>query len=87
MVGFDSVGQFRLVKEISYGAPRDRAICLPKEMQTAHHRDNSSSSWLLTLLVIVFFHIESQVDAGCTAASPPSFFRSRWCAAHETTEE
>lgn len=78
MVGFDSVGQLRLVKEVSYGASRDTAMCLPKETQTAHHRDGDSSSWLLTLLVIVFFHVESQVDAGwssATAAPPPSFFQ------------
>ena len=30
MVGFNSVGQFKLLKGVSYGAPRDRAICFAK---------------------------------------------------------
>ena len=30
VVGFNSVGQFKLLKGVSYGAPRDRAICFAK---------------------------------------------------------
>lgn len=30
VVGFNSVGQFKLLKGVSYGAPRERAICFAK---------------------------------------------------------
>lgn len=59
--GFNPANWFRLLRGASYGAPRGRTICMPKEIQTARDRKPHLCSWLLILFVSVFFHVESEV--------------------------
>lgn len=81
VVGFDSVGQFRLLKGVSYGALRGQShlFCQRRCRQPSQRR--RWSSWLLTLLVIKLcssmLSLKLTVGGAQAAAAPsppPSFF-------------
>lgn len=80
VVGFNSVSRFRLLKGVSYGASRDRAICFAKGDADSLSQRRNSSSRLLNLLVIKLcssmLSLKLTLDgAQATAAPPPSFFQ------------
>lgn len=63
MVGFNSSGQFRLLKGVSYSAPRDSTIRLFGKGDADSWTQRCLCPWLLASLVIVFFHAESPASA------------------------